>query len=258
MQRASLWYKLRSVSMLNRSYERLKHKEHPIYVVKHHKWAFAAWELEKMKGYIKPNATLVHVDAHLDNLPDGTQVEGLMSIKNKQDIFDVTDDPCMKIENFIWAGIAADSIQQVMYVSHQEYSSDDINDCIKIGYDEKEWQVMKETIARKDCTAFRFRYIEDFKTFMDNNVFEQVIKDRTVILDLDLDYFNISNNTISPELMSENEIYRSLYKLKKMYKWDMITVALSPHFCGGDDNAQMLLSYFYEVFELNEDHFELW
>lgn len=243
--------------MLSKDYERLKHKVHPIYIVKHHNWAFAAWEWEKMKGRITPNATLIHVDAHLDNLPDGTQVKGLTNIKNKQDIFKVADDPYMRIENFIWAGIATDSIQHVMYVSHQEYNSDDINDIIKKDYQEEEWRLMKETIARKDCTAFRFRYIEDFKTFMDNNVFEQIINDKSVILDLDLDYFNLANS-ISPELMNENDVYRSLYKLKEMYEWDMITVALSPHFCGGDDNAQMLLKCFYEVFELNKENFEEW
>lgn len=56
--------------------------EKNIFISCNHNWAFAAWELHKRAGELKPNATLIHVDAHLDDVWDGLIVEGLHDMKN--------------------------------------------------------------------------------------------------------------------------------------------------------------------------------
>ncbi len=42
--------------------------------MKHHNWAFVAWDLDRDKGWINDNATLVHVDQHLDAAIDGAVI----------------------------------------------------------------------------------------------------------------------------------------------------------------------------------------
>src|SRR5690625_5481326 len=37
-----------------------------VFISRDHNWAFAAWEIGKIRNYIKPGSTLVHIDAHLD------------------------------------------------------------------------------------------------------------------------------------------------------------------------------------------------
>lgn len=51
--------------------------EKRIYIMRQHNWAFASWEIEKIKGNLKNQSLLVHVDAHLDDTPDWVFVNGL-------------------------------------------------------------------------------------------------------------------------------------------------------------------------------------
>ncbi|MEK5360747.1 UPF0489 family protein [Peribacillus castrilensis] len=233
---------------------RISFPEKKIYITRNHDWAFAAWELAKLRGELNENATLIHVDGHLDNMPDGTKVEGLLNIKTPEDIYKVTSDSCMKIENFIWAGIATDTLQRVLYVSHQTYCSDDINDTLKFANNEPEWLILNETIKRKDCTALRFRFIEDFKSFVELGILDSGFLDsKSLVLDLDLDYFILND-----ELLSESQIYQNLKLLKNLFNWDLITVALSPWYCGGEENCRRILDIFFEVFELDIENAKEW
>jgi len=235
----------------------LKHKDKEIYIVTNHNWAFAAWEMAKLTGKLKPNATLVHVDAHLDNVSDGAAVEGIKEIKTKDDIKRVTESDYMKIENFIWAGMASDTVQHVFYVSHQKYCSDNINDIME--YEKLGFELSKEeqsVIDSKDCTAFRFRYVEDFKTFIDYKALAKYYEDKSLILDVDLDYFNLNQVTTDAELMSDTGIYNTMRNLRDLMNWDVITVAKSPSFCGGEEEANHILSILLEVFELDMNDFE--
>ncbi len=240
---------------------RIYFPEKNIYITRNHDWAFAAWEIAKLKRVIKENATLIHVDGHLDNVTDGTKVNGLLDIKNLDDIYRITSDKGMGIDNFIWAGIASDTLQKVLYVSHQDYSSEDINAALKIYLDEEEWKVFNKTIRKKNCSALRFRYIEDFRSFIELGVLHtDFLEKKSVILDLDLDYFNIGkgDHFDYENLMSESQIYRNLKTLKELYKWDLITVALSPYHCGGEEQCKHIYDIFLEVFELNEQDGQEW
>ncbi len=79
-----------------------------------------------------------------------------------------------------------------------------------------------------------------------------------MILDLDLDYFNASNNLVEPILYSDEEIVQWLRYLRDMQPWDFITVALSPMYCGGDEQCEHIYRLFLDVFGLDVNAAEEW
>ena len=78
------------------------------------------------------------------------------------------------------------------------------------------------------------------------------------ILDLDLDYFNNSLLYRTADLKNEDVIFSDLAALKAYTDWDLITVALSPDFCGEDQDCLYLLELFLKVFDLNLSEFKVW
>jgi hypothetical protein len=82
-------------------------------------------------------------------------------------------------------------------------------------------------------------------------------KEKSVILDLDLDYFayHTLNETGHNDykLRDIETIKNELNRIKSLYDWDLITVALSPEWyhIGGPENAQIVLDLFLEVFGLD-------
>ncbi|WP_394531828.1 hypothetical protein C1N83_00220 [Priestia aryabhattai] len=79
-------------------------------------------------------------------------------------------------------------------------------------------------------------------------------KSSSVILDLDLDYFNKNHLDwdFNPVLLTDEQIKQQLECFKNsMWEWDMITVALSPEFCGGIESCKHLFKLFLEVFDLD-------
>lgn len=42
-----------------------------IYIVRDDNWSFAAWEIAKLDNRILERSLVVHVDAHLDDVPEG-------------------------------------------------------------------------------------------------------------------------------------------------------------------------------------------
>lgn len=77
-----------------------------IFLMKHHNWAFVAWELACENDWIKKDSTLFHVDQHLDAAIDGAQVPGLLKATGLQELSNLTastlgNDTIVGIDNFI-------------------------------------------------------------------------------------------------------------------------------------------------------------
>lgn len=85
-------------------------------------------------------------------------------------------------------------------------------------------------------------------------------KGKSIILDLDLDFFNYNYQDYNSDgILRTNEIIKSqLEEIKGMFEWDMVTVALSPEYCGGVEFSARLLKLFLEVFELNIEEAHRW
>lgn len=227
-----------------------------IFVSRDHNWAFATWEMSKLFGETE-NATLIHVDSHLDDIWDGILVEGLNEIKNQKDVYSVTEK--LKIENFIWAGFATNAIDNIIYVTRKNnrFQAHNPFDFTTWDFSDVELEKVKMLLEHKEYTGDRLESIEELMQSLDNKL-SKYIKGKPVILDLDLDYFNLSNNLFEPELIDDDVIRKKLRQLKDLYEWDLITVALSPIYCGGDDECWHIYEIFLEVFDLNLSKAEVW
>ncbi|TDL31196.1 hypothetical protein E2R51_15540 [Jeotgalibacillus sp. S-D1] len=220
-----------------------------IFIVRDHNWAFPVWELQKRAGKLKPNAILVHVDAHLDDIWDGLEVEGLHEMKNSEDVFEVTKK--LKIENFIWPAVGTGTIDRVIYVSQFSNIEDPFN-FEDWNLSHPEMKPVKEILNKGKYTGLRYWSIEEFLEKKNSSEVKDVIEESDLILDLDLDYFAEENiEPVAVKLMDEQQIIDNLEALRDLFPWRLITVSLSPFYCGGEENAGYLLNLFYNVFDIN-------
>lgn len=230
--------------------------EKNIFISRDHNWAFAAWELCKLYEYVEKNATLVHVDAHLDDVWDGIKVKGLNDIENIDQAREVTRK--LNIDNFIWAGFSTDAIDNVIYVARQNIGNQDPFDFVDWDFSLAEIEPVLKLLEKKKYEGVRVDFIEEFKELFEAGDLEKYLKNKAVILDLDLDYFNLSDDTFEPNLMDDEKIKADLEYLRDLYDWDLITVALSPIYCGGEMSCWHIYELFLEVFDLKLSEAEIW
>ncbi len=260
---------------------RKKLKNRNVYFMRDHNYAFSAWEIERLKGTIDTYSTLVHVDSHLDDVPEAVEMKGILEEIDSPEIaiqfgkrFDystgqIPDRLYMRIDNFIWPAIIRNTIGNVYYVSddpqmelnHEnlreqvqnpfgDYNRNDIRDDILA-------KKLLDNLEKHNKRIYRYQSIEEFKfnqeTFLKNE------RGKKLILDIDLDYFNDSNSYNSnPNLKSEPQIIENLVYLRNLANWDVITVALSPEFCGGEDACKYLYDLFLKCFEIEENELIDW
>ncbi|MDV3448807.1 UPF0489 family protein [Bacillus safensis] len=220
--------------------------EKKIFLMDQHKWAFYIWELAREEGLIMPNATLFHVDAHLDDVPSVLQdnpeyidIEGLENIKSFTD---------KSIQNFtfIWPAFGRETINNIIYVS--DFSRSDPFE---------EWT--RENVAGRIYEGIRVHSIEELKDSILLGEVEPYVHNNSLILNLDLDFFNEEEfYDRDPKIKSDQEVMESLTYLKNLYKWDLITVSLSPEYCGGEEACDHLLKLFLKVFKLDLNTGILW
>lgn len=213
--------------------------ERKIYLMDQHKWAFYIWELAKEKGLIKPNATLFHVDAHLDDCPfvleDNPEY---INISGKDNLKDFTES-YIKIDTFIWPAFGRKTINNIIYVSDY-WKSDPFED----------WT--REYVKGRNYEGIRVKSIQELKELLSLGELEPYIQDNSLILNIDLDFFNNEDfYGHNPKLKPDKDVIESLTYLKNIYNWDLITVSLSPEYCGGEDACNHLFQLFLNVFELD-------
>ena len=234
-----------------------------IFIMKHHNWAFVAWDLARYKGWIKDNSTLFHIDQHLDAATDGAIVPGLLQAKGLKELSSLTkgeygNNTFVGTDNFIWAGFARETIRNIVYVSPE-----DPNDLFDVYSHSPELQ---HHLSRERIDQLGGDYWSSMETFeyaKQINLMDYT-KGSSLILDLDLDFFAVkSENEYGDNcfiLKGIEEIRRDLRLLKQIYQWNIITVALSPEdrHIGGPDNAESVLKIFLEEFKLDLSQAEDW
>lgn len=70
-----------------------------------------------------------------------------------------------------------------------------------------------------------------------------------------MNYQDYDSNGILP---TDTIIRSQLEYIKNMMEWDMVTVALSPEYCGGEEMCLHLFKLFLDVFNLDIDKTEAW
>ncbi|MCF6412041.1 UPF0489 family protein [Pseudalkalibacillus salsuginis] len=243
--------------------------EKNMYIMKDHSWAFAAWEIERLKGNLLPDSVLLHFDYHLDDVPDGLLVDGVLTASTKEELFRLTrtrkeinngilDTHKIYIDNFIWPSFARGTLGSMFVIAPQNLP--DIAKWVlreeKVNSSQESTDLTRDEILQlipkeKFNNVYRSFSLEEFEE-KHLSTYKNTIKNKGRILDIDLDYFNKAGDSFSVELATETEIKTELSFLLHLCKWDLITVALSPVYCGGDDIAEYLLKLFMEVAELDK------
>jgi hypothetical protein len=238
---------------------RVRFPKKNVYISRNHQWALAAWAMGLRSGVIGPRTTLLHVDGHLDDTWDGVIAPGLQEMETTEEIMAVAGR--LEIDNFIWAGFAAKLVDHIVYVCPKDVDPSDPFDLSEWDLDGEQLQPIKQLLAERPYKGFRYESIDEFRRRMENRSAREEILDSpsSVILDLDLDVFklNIANLT-DRELLPEYRIKEHLAFLRDLYPYDLVTVALSPAFCGGDENCERLYKLFLEVFDLDLSEAEVW
>lgn len=180
-----------------------------------HSWALAAWEIERLKGNIKEKSLLLHVDYHLDDVPDGLFVDGILTAQNKEEIISLfrtreelesgtdLDKSKIYIDNFIWPAFVRGTLGEMFIISQQQQldfsswildeqsNTDDRFDNIH----EKE-QFLKLIGVETFKRVHRVHSLREFKQQAQNTFIDNLCHVDSRILNLDLDYFNNSGNLL--------------------------------------------------------------
>lgn len=241
---------------------RVQTNDKRITIMRDHNWAFGAWELARLEGQIKQNSLLVHVDSHLDDAIDGLLLEGLMEAGNKEQIFELSkgfdyssretpDRTYMKYDNFIWPSLARETIGEIIFVSR------DRKDMQMLEELKKSDSAESKLILSKLPLNFQHKYqryttIEEFLQRYNSKSFSDMVLGRSAILDLDIDVFNFSDDyNMNPDLRPLHEVRELTEELLNLYPWDLITIAISPEYCGGAHEAEMLLENVVKIMKLD-------
>ncbi|PEF43874.1 hypothetical protein CON22_24995 [Bacillus cereus] len=239
--------------------------EEKVFIMKHHNWAFVAWDLARDKGWIKDNATLIHVDQHLDAAIDGAMVPGIKKARGIEELSKLTKErygstDFVGTDNFIWAGFARETVQTIVYVSPEDPRE-------PLFDSERQFRNLQGALNEeriKELFGVQWDSLEMLKDTKERGIMDVFTSNHSLILDLDLDFFAYKTETETGNtvyvLKDESEIRRSLKTLKEIYNWDIITVALSPEDChiGGTDNALYVLNLFLEGFNLDINKGNSW
>ncbi|WP_312130780.1 UPF0489 family protein [Lysinibacillus capsici] len=253
-----------------------------VYIMRNHNFAFSAWEIERLKGGLSKYATLVHVDSHLDDSTGAVDIpEILEKINSPEDAVRIAEEydytkgespepGCiyMRIDNFIWPAIMRNTIGDVIYISDdpsEELNEESLEKIIRnsssdIFRDDDNEFILNNLllhIKENNKKIIRYESLEEYEH--ENKSSLESINGKHKILDLDLDYFNDSVKFNSePKLRSKEQIIRNLKYLRNLVDWDVITVALSPEFCGGEEACNYLYDIFLECFNIDNNELVDW
>ncbi len=203
-----------------------------IYLMRNHNWAFSAWELGRIKKEIQPGARLLHVDFH-DDYCDPSQV--IHKIDTEQDALQAGEG--LEIFDFIRAAQQTGTIKDVYTIGDYDRPPDEVCHSYTLNQFENEYRM------------------EFFNS-----------ESQSLILDLDLDFFNLhayrnieKNYDDNPFRYSDEFIRKQLGYFRQYNDvWDLLTVCISPEHCGGYQTAQEILDIFLECFDLNNEEYIQW
>ncbi|MBO3789594.1 hypothetical protein FH505_10680 [Bacillus velezensis] len=202
-----------------------------IFIMRDHNFAFAAWEIGRLRGDIQPGASLIHIDAHLDYCDNPVNAKGIDSELKAKEVASQLD-----VSEFILPAQRIGTIKKCFTISDDSVHIEQ-NDTFQRAYSYNHYE-----------QNLRHRWYKE-------------TEGTSVILDLDLDFFNKNFNDYNSNavLLPEDSIITQLENIRdNMWVWDMITVALSPEYCGGERESDYLFELFLNVFGLNIEEAVSW
>lgn len=162
----------------------------------------------------------------------------------------------LRMDNFLIPAFLRGTIGSIIHVSDQNLEEITVEDIYKAANGQSVDYISKsgntnetilfrcyEQIKGQQKSITRFTCVEDYLTSTIPSI-------ESKILDLDLDYFNDSTTTLEADLKEETVIRANLQALKEQCDWDVLTVALSPLYCSGEEECKYLFNLFLEEFDL--------
>ena len=163
--------------------DRICYPEKRIFISRDHNWAFAAWEIGRIRSYIQAGATIIHIDSHLDFAEPQYEVRNIDSegeaIKFGQKL---------QIDEFIIPAQSNGTIGEVLIIS-----------------DDSE-RLYEETAVQRAFTLNHYEHEYRSKWYEDTN-------GKSVILDLDLDFFNYNKDYDGEGILPTEENMKKLDRL---------------------------------------------
>lgn len=211
---------------------KIKYPNHKIYLMRDHNWAFSAWEIGRINKEIMSGARLLHVDFHDDYCDPMHEIK---TIETEQHALQIGES--LEIFDFIKASQQTGTVKDVYTIGDYDMPPDEVYHSYTYNQFENEHR----------------------KEFFNSG-------SQSLILDLDLDYFNlhayknIKKNYDDNPFRYSDEFIRKQLEFLKQYEdeWNLITVCISPEHCGGYQTAQEILDIFLEFFNLNNADYIHW
>lgn len=223
-----------------------------LFIVKDHATALITWKKAYDTGLIGKNRLLFHIDQHNDflfNEKNRSKSERILEM-NDEDLIDFVINNLHPnndefIVNAMISGLIKDGIS--IHYKHGTNFGDFVNgDCSTTNK------------TRFMCNEIEHNFYLDETEDIGNIFGEQcLIGDKYIhkdvnelfktnddlILDIDLDYFTYSNHNIYPKHPKDIKRQITSNSFQEIYdKSKIISIALEPIFCGGNDNCLEILS----------------
>ncbi|MFS0751737.1 UPF0489 family protein [Oceanobacillus sp. 1P07AA] len=198
-----------------------------IFVSRDHHWAFAAWEIARLRNLIKSEASLLHIDSHLDFVDPNYDILDV-EIKEESEALNVASN--LKIFDFIKAARFVGLVDKCYMVS---------DDNVGITSEEALY-------TERAYTWNHYMKEKRMSWFAEDD-------EKDLIVDIDLDFFNLNNikGNEDPILLHDQKIELQLNEMKNMQDWKLTTVSLSPEYCGGKEPCEHLFNLLLKEYDLS-------
>ncbi|GAB0168169.1 hypothetical protein LSPCS325_16060 [Lysinibacillus sp. CTST325] len=153
--------------------------------------------------------------------------------------------------------ISDDSLDELNEESLRNIVNNSSQKCFRYDVDNVLFKRLLLNLTKSKKKIVRYQSLEEHEYEKDQ--FLESVNDKYTILDLDLDYFNDSDKYNSDsKLKTKDQTVRNLMYLKNLTDWDVITIALSPEYCGGEDECSYLFELFLECFGIDKNELVDW
>ena len=209
--------------------------EKHIFLFVDHRDALLCWKKAIDKKWISRENLLLHIDKHADLSMEDIIKSDSINLYNLSDE-ELNNFRNTKLDNtmFIFAGILSKTIKTVVSF-HREDDGFDF-EWVKINDNIKYFEYEESLIY-----SLNLKYFNEINLNLNKNItkLKYIYDNKDIILDIDLDYFtqgfpqevrSLDKNDID-DIFSNNN-FKDIYNKSKI-----ITIALEPLFCGGDDDC---------------------
>lgn len=189
-----------------------------VWLMDNHKWAFYIWEDYRFRHSGKIPSILVHIDKHWDGVNDFQKPETLarlININSTQGLMDLIEHKSLvRYDSFIAPAIIRGFVKEVHFYCLQDDTD--------IGLDD-------DLLHRYGARQFIHKNLDSLI---------QHVEDRPILLDLDLDIFNKSDQWNEGDIWPEGEIVSFVDKCTELVlNSSLCTIAMSFDYSGANKDT---------------------